>query len=363
MKKVVIVGGGIVGLVLAKELASNGVDVTVYDRKEKAGENAAKASGILSKRGLERIGLNYKGASVNTLNGAILHAGKEKLEVFADGARAYVLDREKLEMASSKATEREGVEIVYGKMIGKRELREMKNVIVVGADGAVSSVASAFGFPPIDEHVLTYKATYSEATVKRRHIVEMFFNRFRFFGWSVPYGGDVIEVGVGGSNRMKRSSYDVFRDFIREKEVVGIVGKAKEESAYASIIPLGPRKITVRGNVLLVGDAAGQVKATTGGGIIFGASCAKIAAQTILANIERGRSLAAYEKDWRRAYGLDLNLHRAIHAFCSSLNTGSFEFVMKVLRAMGAESFFSKYGDMDRPSLMVKRFFLRSYGY
>ena len=42
---------------------------------------------------------------------------------------------------------------------------------------------------------------------------------------------------------------------------------------------MGPPRKTVQGNVMLVGDAAGQVKPTSGGGIYMGAVCAKLAGE------------------------------------------------------------------------------------
>ena len=130
-------------------------------------------------------------------------------------------------------------------------------------------------------------------------------------------------------------------------------------AGHASIIPLGYRKVTVKGNVLLVGDAAGQVKATTGGGIIFGAACARVAADVISAHIEHGTALAHYEKMWRRQYGMDLKLHAALHNYYSSMGPRSLALLIRMSKLFGAEQFFSRYGDMDSPSTMLKRFVLR----
>ena len=135
---------------------------------------------------------------------------------------------------------------------------------------------------------------------------------------------------------------------------------AERATGYASIIPLEARKKTVSGNVILVGDAAGQVKATTGGGIIFGIACARMAAKTIENNIKKGTNLNSYEKLWRSKYGFDLKLHKFIHSYYSSLTTKRFEVFIKLAKLFGAEDFFGRYGDMDSPSLMVKRLFLRN---
>ena len=363
--RVTIVGAGVVGLMLAKDLASLGADVQVYDGKSSVEDGAEKASGILSKSGLAHMGVDYRNAIVNELDGAVLHAGREKLRIKSKATQAYVLDRAALASICKSEAEKAGAKVRLGSRMERQELKELAadgDNIVVGADGAVSTVASAFGFPPIGEYVLTYKAEYEEAEAEDSHSVDLFFatgHSHRFFGWIAPYSSYELELGIGTSDRGKRSSSDAFHSFTKDKEVSAMIGGAKMVAGHASIIPLEARRMTVRGNVLLVGDAAGQVKATTGGGIIFGASCAKIAAGVIMRHAERGVPLSTYESEWRKAYGADLKLHRALHNYYSNMGPGSFEALIKVSRLFGAEAFLSKYGDMDSPTKMLKRFLLR----
>ena len=75
MKRVVIVGAGVIGLLLAKRLAREGIDTTVYESKRKISDNTAKASGIFSREGLSRLDVDWKDALVTTLNGATIFAG------------------------------------------------------------------------------------------------------------------------------------------------------------------------------------------------------------------------------------------------------------------------------------------------
>jgi len=365
MKRVIIVGAGIVGLVLAKELASMGIEATVYDSNRDVADGAERASGILSKKGLERTGIDYAGAVLNALYGAVIHAGMENLKIKAGNIQAYVLSRSKLARICYKEAKDAGAAVILGKRLGKEDVLSMNNTntVIVGADGVVSTVASAFGFPKISEYVLTYKATYNDARVADKHIVDLFFEEAYargFFGWTAPYSSTELEVGIGTSHASKRNSLSAFESFTKTHAIASVIDGAERTSGYASIIPLEARKKTVFGNVMLVGDAAGQVKATTGGGLIFGIACSKIAASTIKNHIEKGMSLKAYEKAWRSRYGLDLKLHGLLHAYYSGLTEKRFEAFIKLARIFGAESFFSKYGDMDSPSLMIKRLLLRS---
>ena len=146
-----------------------------------------------------------------------------------------------------------------------------------------------------------------------------------------------------------------------QKEIAEKLGGAKLIDGYASMIPMQTmRKIVDEKNeVLLVGDAAGQVKPTTGGGIVFGGNAAIIAANVIKMHIQNGVDLSTYETAFRKKYGLDIRLHSMINKVYSRSTVG-LGYLLMISNAFGLDSFFGKYGDMDRPSVMLKRFFLRS---
>ncbi len=359
-KGVVIVGAGVVGLSLARDLALDGIGVTVYDSKRRVTDFANRASGIFSLSGLDRIAIPYQGATVNSLSGAVMHAGKETLRIKAPETEALVVDRAKLAEACMKEAWSAGAELRLGSRLDREMVRSIadESAVLVGADGAASTVASAFAFPPIKEYVLTYKAEYADADVEEQDMVEMFFSGAsrRFFAWTVPYSNSRVEGGIGISGFAKRDSATAFREF---EEGNRMLSNARRESGIAGMIPLSCRGATVKGNVALVGDAAGQVKATTGGGIIFGVSCARVLAASIASHMKRGAALAAYEKEWRKRYATDLKLHAMLHEYYSGLDTRGFELLFKLSKLFGAERFLSKYGSMDSPTAMIRNFFLR----
>jgi flavin-dependent dehydrogenase len=360
-KSVVIVGAGVVGLSLARDLALKGIDVTVYDANKRIFENAARASGILSVSGLQRIAIPYQKAEVNRLAGAVLHAGNETLHVKAERTMALVIDRCKLAEESLSEAKKAGAVTILGKRLYKDDVISIakdKGTVLVGSDGAVSTVANAFSFPSIKEYVLTYKVEYEKARVEDPGIVDMFFSNIasRFFAWTVPYSKEKVEAGIGVGYFAKRNSADAFRSFEKTNDMLVNAKRVKE---WASIIPLSCRGVTVKGNVALVGDAAGQVKATTGGGIIFGVSCAKTLSDVIANHVKKGTPLSEYERAWRRKYATDLKLHNLLHKYYAGIDTKNFERLFRISKLFGAETFLSRYGDMDRPSAMIKKFFMR----
>lgn len=360
-----IVGAGVVGLVLARELADMGLCVNVYEGRASVGQGADKASGILSKSGLDRLDLDYSSAVVNRLNGATFHAGETSLTVRAEETKAYILDRVRLAELCADAAERSGARLLLGKRLAEPDIRGLakENRVLVGADGAVSLVARTFGFPPISEHVLTYKAVYEDARLDSSDSVGIYLDNSitpGFFGWTAPYSDSTVEIAVGVSDRYRMNSAESFRRFARTWEIAGMIKGARLVRADASMIPLHQRRRTAMGNVLLVGDAAGQVKATTGGGIIFGTAIAKMAARSIAAYVERGKALEGHDRNWRMKYGLDLTLHGIAHDWYAGVGNRGVGTLFRLISATGADKLLGRYGDMDSPTATLRRMVFRT---
>ncbi|MEM3253053.1 MAG: NAD(P)/FAD-dependent oxidoreductase [Candidatus Micrarchaeaceae archaeon] len=358
MNDVRIVGAGVVGLILAKLLAGKGIPTTVYEQKKHVGY-PVKASGILSIKGINGLGIGYKKTIENELYGAKLHIGKMLLSVRSEKPVAYALDRLKLNEICYDEALHAGASIELGRRLSQNEIRNFTgNDIVVGADGAVSLVAKTFGFPPINSYVLTYRAEYN-ADVSDAGMVDLFFDRNitpGFFGWVAPIAKDKIEVAIGIDSKHGNSK-TAFEKFIKTSEVQKIIERAKFLSGEASMIPLALRSrfVDEKNKALLVGDAAGQTKPSTGGGIIFGGNAAIIAAGTIGKYISGEGRLIDYQREWLHKFGADLRMHRLIRWTYSNLSTGALSFIVSALKALGIEGFLSKNGDMDSPIYMLKK--------
>ena len=88
-------------------------------------------------------------------------------------------------------------------------------------------------------------------------------------------------------------------------------------------IPLsGPVKAYSNG-FLAVGDAAAQVKPTTGGGVIFGLNCAKIAANVAVEAIKRGdyssKFLNTYQWCFMKLLGFDVKVMKIARKLLDTL--------------------------------------------
>lgn len=359
---VAIIGAGTAGLILGRNLSRRGIKAAVYDQKSVLGV-PVRASGIVSINGLRSMGIESGRAVTNTLRGARIHSGRSVMRILSKEPVARVLDRRVLAEICADEAEREGAALVKETRITGGRLDEMCRVaLIAGADGPVSTVASHFGMGAIGRHVLTYKAEFN-VSVADPESVDLFFDNREFpglFAWACPNSKDILEIGVGIDSR-RGNSKKAFERFVGMAAVKEMVDGSKRIENGASMIPMQLRESIVDADrgVMLIGDAAGQVKGTTGGGIVYGTGAASVAADVICRSMKGECSIAEYERLFRKGYGREIMLHSMINRVYSSLGSVALGRVIKAMNFMGIDSFFSKYGDMDLPSLVIKRFFVR----
>ncbi len=366
-RSVAIIGAGTAGLIAARELGKTGISSIVYDQKTRLGV-PVRASGIVSINGLRSIGVDYKKSVTNTLYGARLHAGKSAVFIESKRAVAHVLERRHFNELCREQAEAEGARIVLGERVTPSSLNAIgtDNGVVVGADGAVSVVAKHYNMGELRSYVLTYKAEF-DVEVQDKGIVDLFFDKEYngLFGWLCPNSEGILEAGIGiRPGRHGLNSKKVFEGFLHRKEVAGILSKAKILDGQASIIPMRLRRRIVDAGrrVVLVGDAAGQVKPSTGGGIVFGGNAAILAAKTIHRYFDGEAELWDYESFYKSKYGTDTAIHSVVNRIYSGGWAGGIEFGIKAMRFMGIGSLLGRYGDMDSPTKMLKNMIFRKSG-
>jgi flavin-dependent dehydrogenase len=87
-------------------------------------------------------------------------------------------------------------------------------------------------------------------------------------------------------------------------------GNENRLSPRLKMLPLAPVTRTFSDRVVAVGDAAGLVKPTTGGGIYYGMLSGAMAAESLDVHLRSNRldasALASYERAWRRRLGSEI---------------------------------------------------------
>jgi flavin-dependent dehydrogenase len=109
--------------------------------------------------------------------------------------------------------------------------------------------------------------------------------------------------------------------------------------------------------MLLVGDIAGQVKPTTAGGIYYGIVCAGLAAETLDEALKRGslgeRSLASYERWWRRAIGRELRVGSYFRRLGGRLSDRQIDGLVRAYREPEFRELVQRTADFERHSRFI----------
>jgi flavin-dependent dehydrogenase len=110
---------------------------------------------------------------------------------------------------------------------------------------------------------------------------------------------------------------------------------------------------------MVVGDAAGMVKPTSGGGVYTGVRAARhaavVAAECCRKGTFRDRDLAAYEKLWKEDFGRELAIGMALYRARRGLSPAQMDAILEALRDPDIVREITELGDMDRPAALIRR--------
>ena len=137
--------------------------------------------------------------------------------------------------------------------------------------------------------------------------VEVYFDQIKypgFFAWIIPSGKGVGKVGIAGR---EINVSKIMEQFLRNKGKYSTVRKI-----FAPIWIKGPIKDFISGDVVIAGDAAGQSKPTTAGGIYSCAMGGLLAGNAITKYLETNEhsQLQQYQKFWHDKFGKEFEKQR-----------------------------------------------------
>ncbi len=350
MYDVHVVGGGPAGCFAGIAAARSGKNVLLSEEHMRIGEPEA-CSGLISKSGLESLSpyVDYRKVQLNFITSARIISGKQEFAIRPKSETAVLISRQGLDTLAAERFVQEG-----GKLqLGKKVTRNFEANSIIGADGPASAVADYFCFPKIRSYVASMQGNF-RYRCSDSHQTEVYLSSKEFpgfFGWVIPISEEQAKIGLGVALPKHPLAY--YRRFLKS---LGVSSKPSYE--FAAVIPTSVRRKTAMQkagySILLAGDAAGQVKATTGGGIFFGAQCGYLAGK-------HASQPAKYESEWREKYGLDLALHRH---FRTLLNFGGGQphpLFLSAAKALFFEDLLSEQGKMDRWGSMLSPSVLLTY--
>ena len=113
----------------------------------------------------------------------------------------------------------------------------------------------------------------------------------------------------------------------------------------------GPTRQTYSNGLLAVGDAASQVKPTTGGGVIFGMTCAQIAAEVASEALDKNdfsrQFLAKYQNRCRELIGFDMRIMLGIRKTLDALSDQRIDQAIALCAKLGLDKTLQNIEDID----------------
>jgi digeranylgeranylglycerophospholipid reductase len=303
---VLVAGGSVAGLLTARELASKGISVVVVEEHHEIG-TPEHCGGMVSAQGLNKLGIMPdSNVFQNFVTKTIITSPSSRVELNSEHQNVVVIDRRALDKQIALQAQRAGAAIrtrCTFKSIGSDGA---KRFIAKTTDGDISChyFVDARGIASLAsggrENFLPSAQFEIYASWIKDDIVEVTFDSDLypgFFAWIIPTGQGIGKVGVAGRGINVSTA---LKDFVESRgERYSTIRKI-----FAPIWIGGAIDSFVTGKTILVGDAAGQTKPSTAGGIyscgIAGILAGRAIAETI--NLNEDSALEVYEQEWRNLF-------------------------------------------------------------
>ena len=285
MYQVVIIGAGPVGGRLATELAARGISTLMIEEHAEIGR-PFQCAGLVNPPAMNMV--NLQETILQNVDGALIHSPSGiMVPVGQDGhVRTHVVCRKRFDQGVvaqameagahlwllSKPLDAEvkpdGVEL---KVEREGEIIDLKCDLLVGADGAHSWTRRYFKMGRPKEMMIGFQADVSGLEGKPNWL-EMYTGKDvapGLFAWVIPTGNDSHRIGVW--SRAKdlegRSVEQCYDALINHPLWAERFANVKEIARYCGPVPCGVIRKPFKDRVMVIGDAAGMAKPTTGGGI------------------------------------------------------------------------------------------------
>jgi digeranylgeranylglycerophospholipid reductase len=345
---VIVVGAGPAGSQIACELASAGYSVAVFEEKGAPGIDAC-CTGIISTECFQSLGLGRDLILNEVRSVRFFFPSGKYLRFQTEKPQAYVINRLILDKLLTSRAESQGaryffscpvVDIIPAKDGMRAEaLRSgVKQAfgarVVVLANGFKPMLPAKLGLGEIKSFLVGAQA---EIEVKGVEEFEVYFGHKVApggFAWLVPIPGNRAYVGLLAKGKARIHLQKLLGSLFEQGRVA-----SSEAAIEQKLIPISPLPRSHADRLVVVGDAAGQVKPTTGGGIYFGHIGAKLAAGVLAEALSSGNltasHLSRYQSEWRARMGREISRGRWARWAYAKLTDRQIEEIFSVLNANG----------------------------
>jgi digeranylgeranylglycerophospholipid reductase len=351
MYDVLVVGAGPAGSAAAQGCAKRGLTTLCIEEHGTIGY-PVQCAGLLSNAAWQECGVSPRSILHEIWGARFVTSRGEEFTLDAEIPKAVVVDRGALDREMAASALAAGAELRLKTTVrgitdsgvitkGLRGTEEVRARMIIAADGVRSSIARMQCLPrsPVFLGGLQAEVRWEMDP----DYVEVHPHASPdFFGWVIPLGRNRARVGLCGEVDVRAR----FTRFLSRYPAICT-------HCVSGAIPLGVMPRTYGKRTLFVGDAAGLVKPTSGGGVYTGVRSAWHAAETAVKCCEENRfddrALSTYEQRWKQDFGRELQLGFRFFELRRSLSTEEVDQLLSMLRDPTLIETIRTYGDMDRP--------------
>ncbi len=348
MLDVAVIGGGPVGSRLAFKLSLLGRRVVVLEKKSSiVGKSAC--TGIISQECAARFAVPSH-VIFRQLNSAkIFSPSGEYIRLYRPDTQACIVDRIHFDTVMAEAAQSSGALYQLKSKAENIRFHQDRAVIEIDSEGQprtleakIAVLATGFNAALVKRLGLgqpgyLVAGAQIEVGVEGTDEVEVYLDQKLapdFFAWLAPTANGRALAGL-----MTRQSPGFrLREWLARLKSAGKVISEVGPIHYGGI-PLKPLRRTFGERLIVVGDAAGQVKPTTGGGLYFGMLCADIAADVIQEALENrdcsAKMLARYETEWRKKLGHELKREYTARRMYKELSNPQIDRLVSAIKNSG----------------------------
>lgn len=365
MHDITIIGGGPAGCRLAMLLAKSR-NVLVIEEHGTAGR-PLQCAGLVSPRTIDPV--TKKSALVEIKDFKLHSPGGRTIELHSKKAEGVVIDRSVFDLALADKAADNGAEFIYAaKATDLEEAQDRVTVacrserrqigidssLLIGADGPRSIVRSRITKKTVD---ILYRGAQFEGLDASSDdgTVEMWIgNKVApgFFAWKIPTG-DSVRVGLCSSSEAAPMS--LLKTFAKTN-----FPELKVEEKQVGLIPVGPVGKLSKGRLALIGDAGGQTKPITGGGVYLGKRAAEILAESIGELGLTQDALCRYERSYGDEFGSQISRAWLIRKVINRLTDKKMDRVVEIFSEKPALSVLERSGDIDNPAGIASEMLLKA---
>ena len=355
---VIIAGGSVSGLLAGREIAARGLSVAILEEDAEIG-TPEHCGGLVSINGIQNLGIIPSSNAIeNKIKYARIFSYSKIFELNAEEQKVIVLDRRVFDKQIAFQTQRMGGDIRVRcsmRSISKKndsgnddhhhyyyDVRtsegNLKCNYFVDARGVTSILQRN------REGVLQSAQYEVYASWIERDTIEVKFDSERypgFFAWIIPTGRGKAKVGVAGKSINAANALKSYMD--SKGQSYSVIRKV-----YAPIWVRGPLETFVYGRTLIIGDAAGQTKPTTAGGIYTCGMGGIFAGRAIAKSIEQNNDklLYDYQKNWFSIFKEEFDKMIIARRLLERLDNEAIDELFSTITQVETEQL-SKTGDFD----------------